>query len=278
MSSPSSCPQPAAYEIVAGRRRLFDFAELWNYRELLYLLAWRETKVRYKQAALGVGWALLQPLLYMAVFTVFFSRLIGQQTGQVPYWEFAFAGLLPWTMFSTGVSNASMAFLSAPNLVTKIYFPRILLPAASVAVALLDFAIGFGLMIGFVGWRHAITWQLLLVPLIVGCVLGLATAVGSWAAALNVYYRDVRHALPFFIQVLLFVSPVIYPLRVVPPQWQWVLALNPLVGFIEAFRACLFGQSIDWTCFLTAVLVSSGIVIITAIHFQRLQRAMADVI
>src|SRR6267378_3044237 len=186
--------------------------DLWAHRELLYFLTWRDVKVRYKQTLLGATWALLQPLLLMLIFTFVFGRLVGVRSDGVPYPLFAFAGLLPWTFFTNAVTNSGNSLVGSSSLITKVYFPRVIIPAAAVLAGLLDFMIAFLLLIPMlIYYRIAVTWNLLLVPVFVCLAMFLALGVGMWLSALNVKYRDIRYALPFLIQLWLFASPVIYP-------------------------------------------------------------------
>src|SRR5687768_4480642 len=218
--------------------------DLWAHRELLYFLTWRDVKVRYKQTLLGATWALLQPLLLMLIFTFVFGRLVGVTSGDVPYPLFAYAGLLPWMFFANALTNSGNSLIGNTNLIKKVYFPRMIIPASAVAAGLVDLGIGFLLLVVLMFYYGVgIHLSLLLLPLLIAQVTLLALGVGMWTSALNVKYRDVRYALPFLIQVWMFASPVIYP---VPERWRWLLALNPMTGIIQGFRAAFFGQPVDW--------------------------------
>jgi lipopolysaccharide transport system permease protein len=250
--------------------------DLWAHRELLYFLTWRDVKVRYKQTVLGAVWALLQPLLLMLIFTFVFGRLVGVKSGGVPYPLFAYAGLLPWTFFANAVTNSGNSLIGNTNLIKKVYFPRIIIPAAAVAAGLVDLGIGFLLLIALMAYYGAgLHASLLLLPLLIVLVTLLALGVGMWMSALNVKYRDVRYALPFLIQVWLFASPVIYP---VPERWRWLLALNPMTGVVQGFRAAFFGQPVDWgTLGLSSVIILL-ILVYSTFTFSRMERSFADVI
>ena len=256
-----------------------DFAELRQYRELLYFLTWRDVKVHYRQAALGVTWAVLQPLLLMAIFTIFYSRLAHVETGGVPYPLFAYAGVVLWTFFANAITASWNSLINNVNLITKVYFPRMLVPAAAVAACLLHLAIASVVLIGMmIYYRVTPTPRLLLVlPLILITVL-FATAVGLWTAALNVKYRDVRLLLPFGVQVWLLASSVIVPSSAVPQQWRWVPRINPMSAYIEGFRAALFGGSFDTPALVTAVVITTIALLAGIIVFRTMERSFADVI
>ena len=251
--------------------------ELWAHRELLYFLTWRDVKVRYRQTVLGAAWAILQPLATMLIFTLLFGRLARMPSDGVPYPLFAYAGLLPWTFFSTAVSNSGNSLVGSAHLITKVYFPRIVIPAATVGAALVDFAVAFLVLVGLMAWyRVAPSWQVALVPGLVALTGLLALGVGMWSSAVNVKYRDVRYALPFVIQLWMFATPVIYPATLVPERWRWLLTLNPLTGIVEAFRASLFGRPLDWGS-LAISAVMTGLVLLYAAHaFRRMEASFAD--
>lgn len=253
--------------------------DLWRYRELLYFLIWRDIKIRYKQTLLGAGWAIIQPLFTMLLFTLFFGRLARIPSDGVPYPLFAYAGLLPWTFFANALTNSGNSLVGSTNLITKVYFPRVIIPAAAVFAGLLDFVIAFLLLIPMlIYYRIAVTWQLLLLPGFICLALLLALGVGMWLSALNVKYRDIRYALPFLIQLWLFASPVIYPMSIMPERWRWVLALNPMTGIIEGFRGSLFGGKLEAMTTLTSAALTIAILIISFFAFQRLEDSFADVI
>ena len=259
--------------------RALDLRELLRYRELVYFLALRDVKVRYKQTALGVAWVLLQPLLAMGIFSIVFGAR-GLSTGGVPYPLFVVSGLVPWFYFSNATSGASGSVVGNTQLISKVYFPRLAIPLAAVLANLVDLCIGLGMMLVLLvafgaGW----SWQLLAVPVLVVCMVLTALAVSVWLSALDVQYRDVRYAVPFFMQVWLFATPVIYASGDVPDRWRAVLSLNPMTGIIEAFRWA-FLQSGDFP--LSALSVSMALVILLLctglLYFRRMERTFADVI
>ena len=258
-----------------------NLREVWAYRELLYFLTWRDVKVRYKQTVLGVAWAVIQPVFTMMIFTLFFGRLAGldARTGGIPYPLFAYAGLLPWTFFSNAVTWSGNSLVGSANLITKVYFPRMIVPAAAVAAGLLDFAIAFViLVILMVYYQVSPTTNLLMLPVLVLLVTTLATAVGMWLSALNVKYRDIRFALPFLIQLWMFVSPIIYPADILPARWRWVLELNPITGIIEGFRSALFGRPFNWVSLSISALITVFALVYAAYSFKRVERRFADIV
>ena len=254
--------------------------DLWQYRELLYFLTWRDVKVRYKQTLLGAAWAILQPLLTMLIFTLLFGNLAGIKSEGVPYPIFAYGGLLIWTFFSNSVTNSGNSLVGSSNLITKIYFPRMIIPAAAVAAGLVDLALAFVIQIGLmIYYRVHVTWAITMVPVLVILATLLALGVGMWLSALNVKYRDIRYAIPFLIQLWMFASPVIYPLSMVPAKWQWVLTLNPLTGIIQNFRVALFAnQPFDWKSLGISALITAVVLIYSAFSFRRMERHFADIV
>ena len=254
--------------------------ELWDYRELFYFLALRDIKVRYKQTALGVLWAIIQPLFTMVIFTVVFGKLANISTDGVPRPVFYFSALLPWIYFSSSLSSAGMSLVSNADMLRKIYFPRMILPAAAALVGLLDFLIGSVLLIGFVVYYELpMGWNLLLWPVLVVPLVMLALGAGTFLAAVNVKYRDIKYAIPFGIQLLLFVTPIIYPSSVFPEEFRWLLALNPLTGLIEAFRyAVTPTYVVDWNGLWLSVGTTVVIFIFGVAYFRRTEKAFADIV
>ena len=256
-----------------------ELLDLWAHRELFYLLAWRDVKVRYKQTALGATWAILQPLISMVVFTMLFGRLAHVPSEGQPYAIFSYAGLLPWNFFTTALTNSSSSLINSTNLITKVYFPRLLVPTAAVGAALVDLLIASMLLFAImplygVGFHLS---MFMLIPLVALTAL-TTSALGIWTSALNVKYRDIRYALPFAIQMSMFLTPVIYPVSFLPDRWQWVLRLNPLSGIIEGFRDAIFGRPFDWTGIALSALVTLILLVAAVCIFSRMEEEFADII
>lgn len=256
------------------------FLELWRFRELLYFLAWRDVKIRYKQAMLGASWAILQPLFAMIIFTLVFSRMAGVRSDRIPYPLFTFCALVPWTYFSGTVSLAGNCLVSNSNLITKVYFPRILLPAAAALAGMVDFFIGWAFFfMMLIYYRVAPGWGLLLAPVFIFALMVLALSVSMFLAALNVRYRDVKYAISFLIQIWLFATPIIYPVTSLPKRLQGFLAFNPLAGIVEGLRACVFPtQPMDLKLVGTSFAVTIGLSLIALVYFRKTERTFADII
>lgn len=254
--------------------------ELWAYRELAYFLAWRDVKVRYKQTVLGVLWAVIQPFFTMAVFTLLFGQLAQIPTDGIPGPIFYFSALVPWIYFSSTVTNAGMSLVANSGLLTKIYFPRIILPAAAALSNLVDFLISSVFLVGFIVYYEIpLGWNLLLWPVLVVLLMLLAFGLGTFFSALNVKYRDIKYALPFFIQLLLFATPIIYPASMIPERFQWLLALNPLSALIEVFRYVVApNRSVDWNTLGISVAVTGVVLIAGVAYFKSTEKAMADLV
>jgi lipopolysaccharide transport system permease protein len=260
-------------------RPSLNLQEVWQYHELLYFLIWRDIKLRYKQTALGAIWAIIQPLLPMLIFTLFFGRLAHLPSNGIPYSIFAYAGLLPWTYFSNAVANSSSSVVGNANLVTKVYFPRMLIPLSGVLAALVDFFIASGVLIAMMVWhRVPLCASQFWLPLILVGITVLAAGTGMLFAALNVRFRDIRFVLPFFVQFWMFATPVIYPASLVPAKWRWLLALNPMAGMVEGFRAAVFGTTLEWQMLAISTLAAVLLLIYSAYFFRRSERTFADVI
>jgi homopolymeric O-antigen transport system permease protein len=255
-------------------------SELWRYRELFYFLAWRDVKVRYKQTALGVAWAVLQPLMTMLVFTLLFGTLGRMPSDGIPYPLFYFGALLPWTYFAATLATSGNSLVVNANLLTKVYFPRVILPSSAAFSGLVDFAIGCLLLFGMMAYYGIVPgWRLLLwLPLMV-LLFGAALGVSMILAALNVRYRDIKYILPFLIQLWLFVTPVIYPISIIPDRYRLLVALNPLTGVIDAFRASLVPtKQIDWQLLSIASLVTLALCATAVVYFRKTERAFADIV
>jgi lipopolysaccharide transport system permease protein len=254
--------------------------ELWEYRELLYFLIWRDVKVRYKQTALGAAWAVLQPLLTMVIFTVIFGNFAQIPSDGLPYPIFAFTALLPWTYFAQAIGRSGVSLVGSANLISKVYFPRPIMPISAAVAPIVDFAVAFVILLGMMAWfRITPTLGVLALPLFMLLAFITALAVGLWLSALNVKYRDVGHIIPFLIQFWMYASPIAYPVSLVPERWRLLYSLNPMVGVIEGFRWALLGKaSPDFG----VVAVSSVVVLILLVgglvYFKRMERTFADVI
>ncbi len=257
-----------------------DWKELWRYRELFYFLSWRDIKVRYKQTAIGIIWAVLQPFLTMVVFSIFFGRVVGISSGGIPYPIFSFSGLLFWNYFSNSLSTTSASVVSSQAIIQKIYFPKIIIPLASTAVFLVDFFFAFIIFAGLMVYYQfcpTLVGILLIIPSIVITFFSFS-GLGLIFAALNVKYRDIRYALPFFIQLLIFLTPVIYPINILG-KYQWLWYLNPMSGVIETMRAGLLGVgAINWGLFAFSALLSFFLFFIGILYFKRSERFFADLI
>lgn len=260
-------------------RVALNLRDLWQYRDLLYILTMRDIKVRYKQTALGAAWAIIQPLFTMLIFTLFFGKLAGMPSDNIPYPLFAYAGLLPWTFFANAVTNSGNSLVGNSNLITKVYFPRMIIPMSAVASGLLDFLIAFGLLVVLMFYYGvALSINILMLPVLVILTSLLAIGIGMWMSALNVKYRDIRYALPFLIQLGMFASPIIYPASLVPEKWRWLLALNPLTGQIEAYRAAFFGKPFDSLALGFSAILTFVVLIYAALMFKKMEKGFADII
>jgi len=270
--------RPTLVNPAAGRAPL-GVRELWDYRELLYFLVWRDVKVRYKQTALGVAWAVLQPLLAMFVFSLFFGRLAGMDSEGLPYPVFTLAALVPWSFFVFGLTEGANSLVVHRQLVTKVYFPRLAIPLAPVLAALADLAIAFVLLLLVMGW-YGILPAPRSAAVVVFVALAFATALGAalWLAALNVRYRDVRYVLPFLSQLWLFATPVVYPSSLVPAPWHALYGLNPMVGVVDGFRWALLGVEIDAATIGVSWLAALALAAGGAAYFRRTERTFADVV
>jgi lipopolysaccharide transport system permease protein len=258
---------------------LLNLKDIWAYRELLFFLTWRDVKVRYKQTALGAAWAILQPLFMMLIFTIFFGRLAGVGSSGIPYPLFALGGLVPWTFFSNAITASGNSLVGSAHLITKVYFPRLIVPAAAMLAGLVDFLLAFLLLcLLMVYYRVAITVQILFLPVLVLLTALFSLGVGTWMSALNVKYRDVRFALPFLIQLWLFVSSVIMPSSSIPAKWRWVLLLNPMSAIIEGYRSALFGLPFDWPALSVAAVLTFLVLLYAIYAFARVERSFADII
>ncbi|ODS31154.1 MAG: ABC-transporter involved in LPS biosynthesis Wzm [Candidatus Scalindua rubra] len=254
--------------------------DIWEYRELLYFLTWRDIKVRYKQTALGALWAIIQPFFTMVVFSLFFGRLAKIPSDGVPYPLFAYAALVPWTFFANGLSQSSNSLVGSANLITKVYFPRLIIPVSSVISGLIDFAIAFTVFIGMAIYYGIYpTMSVILLPFLL--LLGLITALGAglWLSALNVKFRDVRYIIPFLTQFWLFATPIAYPSSLLSEPWRTIYGINPMVGVVEGFRWALLGtETAPGAMIFVSSLAAMGLLISGVFYFKRVEKYFADII
>lgn len=256
-----------------------NLREVWRYRELLQILIWRDVKVRYRQTFLGVLWVVAQPLLTMLIFTLLFNRVAKISAGNVPYSLFVMAALVPWTFLSSGVSASSNSLIGSSHLISKVYFPRIIVPAAAVLSGMVDLVVTLGIVLAmYIRFSLPVTWHLLFLPLVTLVTTALAIGVGLWLSALNVEYRDVRIVIPFLTQIWMYGTPVAYPQGVLPEKFRWLVLANPATGVVESFRASLLGSSIPWSSFAYSTAVSLLVLISGAFYFRRVERLFADVL
>jgi lipopolysaccharide transport system permease protein len=260
--------------------RALDLRELWEYRELLYFLVWRDIKVRYKQTALGASWAVIQPFFTMVVFSLFFGRLAGVPSDDLPYPVFSFTALVPWAFFATGLTMSANSLVQSQELLKKVYFPRLTIPLAPVLGGVVDFAIAFVVLLGMMGF-YGIVPGLAFIFVLPLLLLALITSlgVGLWLSALNVQYRDVRYAVPFLVQIWLFATPIAYPSSLLDEPWRTVYAVNPMVGVVEGFRWALLGaDTAPGPMIVVSTVAALGILVGGALYFRRMERTFADVV
>lgn len=273
-------PETPLIKIRVGNRwSSIDLREIWAHRELLYFLVWRDLKVRYKQTILGASWVILQPLLMTLVFAVFLGKIARVPSGSVPYVLFLYSGLLPWTFFSNAVSSSSYSLIASAHMITKVYFPRSIVPAAALLVRLSDFLIAsVTLIILMLYYSQPFTWAILIAPLLMLHLTLLALGLGLWFSALNVKYRDIGTALPVLLQLWMFASPIIYPSSLVPQQWKWTYDLNPLAGIIEGFRASILGLDFNWRSLMISAAITLTLLVYSTYAFKHLEDEFADVV
>jgi lipopolysaccharide transport system permease protein len=278
----SQVTSPVPVVLIQPRNRWFDFdlASIYHYRELLYFLTWRDVKVRYKQAAIGVAWVVLQPLLTMIVFTVIFGQFAKMPSDGLPYPIFTFAALLPWNYFSQAISRSGTSLVSNANLISKVYFPRLIVPISGALGPVVDFAISFVILLGMMAWYGiAPNWGVLALPffLLLSFLTALATCL--YLSALNVKYRDVGHAIPFLVQFWMYASPVVYSVNLIPQRWRLLYSLNPMVGVIEGFRWALLGKELpQFSSIAVSTLTVMALLFGGLIYFRRTERTFADII
>jgi lipopolysaccharide transport system permease protein len=259
--------------------RMLDWRELWAYRELLWVLVARDVRVRYKQTVLGAGWAVIRPLTAMLIFSIVFGHLARMPSDGYPYPVFVFAGLLPWTFFSTAISAAGQSLVGSAHLVSKVYFPRLIIPLASAGAALVDLVISTAILLLMLLWYGLpVSWHLLAAPLLLAAVAVAALGMGTLLSALTVTFRDFSHITPFLVQVWMYVTPVVFPVSLVPAQWQWLLYANPMTGLTEAFRWAFLGKPMDMVGLGLSLAVGASLLLIGVAYFERAERKFADVI
>ncbi len=256
-----------------------DLSELWRFRELIVILAMRDIKVRYKQTALGIAWSVIQPLFLMIIFSILFGRLAKIPSDGVPYPVFVFSGLLMWNFFSNGVSSCSNSLVGSSSMISKVYFPRMAIPLASIGVSMIDFLISCCLLI-IIMMVYSVSpnWQIMLVPLFAIGGFSSILGIGLWLSAITVTYRDFRFVVPFMMQIWMYVTPVIYPVSFIPEGYRWLVYLNPVMGWISGARSAFLGTNIDWIAVGVSCLLSAAMVIIGLKYFARAEQRFADVI
>lgn len=259
--------------------RSVNLKELWDYRELLFVLTQRDIKVRYKQTVLGIAWAVIQPVLTMILFSIIFGKVAKIPSDGLPYPIFVYAGLLPWTFFGNAISQSSSSLIGSSQLVSKVYFPRLIIPLSSVGSGLIDFAVSGVILLLLMLW-YGIGWSLhlLAVPLLVFAVIFTALGVGTLLSALTVSYRDFRYIIPFMVQFWMYATPVVYPASMFPEKWQWILYINPMAGLIEGFRSAFLNQPFDWQGISISLAVSVLIFLAGVMYFEKVERRFADII
>lgn len=273
--------QPPELVIEAGRTERQYWQDLWRYRELFYFLAWRDILVRYKQTVIGIAWALIRPFLTMVVFTVVFGRIAKLPSEGVPYPILVFAAMLPWQFFANALSESSNSLIANSNLLSKVYFPRLIIPTSSVIVSFVDFLISGMILLGLMAWYNFLPgWQILTLPFFILIAFSAAIGAGLWLAALNVQYRDFRYIVPFVVQFGLYISPVGFSSSIIPQKWKLIYSLNPMVGVIDGFRWAILGQNTQ--LFTHGFLISIGLVIVLLstgiLYFRKMEKMFADVI
>ena len=254
--------------------------ELWEYRELLYFLTWRDIKVRYKQTVLGAAWAIIQPFFTMMVFSLFFGKLAKMPSDDIPYPIFSYAALVPWTFFANGLSQSSASLVASANLIRKVYFPRLVVPIASVISGAVDFVLAFVVLLGMMLYFGIVpTWNVVWLPLLLLLALVTSLGIGLWLTAMNVQFRDVRYAVPFLVQAWMFATPIAYPSSLLDEPWRTLYGINPMVGVIEGFRWALLGtETAPGPIILVSALVAVGLLISGAFYFRRMEKTFADVV
>jgi len=257
-----------------------NLRDLWEYRELLYFLTWRDVKVRYKQTVLGAAWAIIQPFFTMVVFSVFFGKLAKMPSDDIPYPIFSYAALVPWTFFANGLSQSSTSLVASANLIKKVYFPRLVVPISSVISGAVDFVLAFVVLLGMMLYFGIVpTWNMIWLPLLLLLALVTSLGVGLWLTAMNVQFRDVRYAVPFLVQAWMFATPIAYPSSLLDEPWRTLYGINPMAGVVEGFRWALLGtETAPGPIVLVSALVAVGLLVSGAFYFRRMEKTFADVV
>jgi lipopolysaccharide transport system permease protein len=257
-----------------------NLRDLWEYRELLYFLTWRDIKVRYKQTVLGAAWAIIQPFFTMVVFSLFFGKLAKVPSDDIPYPIFSYAALVPWTFFANGLSQSSTSLVASANLIKKVYFPRLVVPLSSVISGAVDFVLAFVVLLGMMFYFGIVpTWNVVWLPLLLLLALVTSLGVGLWLTAMNVQFRDVRYAVPFLVQAWMFATPIAYPSSLLDEPWRTLYGINPMAGVVEGFRWALLGtETAPGPIVIVSALVAVGLLISGAFYFRRMEKTFADVV
>ena len=273
---------PRQFIEIRSKKYLYnlELGSLWQYRELLYFLIWRDLKVRYKQAAIGAGWAIIQPVFTVFIFTVIFGRFAKIPSDGIPYPVFAFSAVLPWTYFAEALRRSSTGLVDDSELIRKVYFPRLILPFAGIITPMFDFLLSFLVLLPLLLWYAIVpTWKLVFLPLFLAVAMTAAIAVGLWLGPVNIRFRDVKHTLPFLIQIWMYASPVVYPLSIIPDRWRLLYSMNPMVGVIEGFRWVLLGSdNPDFRVMGISVFCAFLVLLGGIVFFKKMERSFADVI
>ncbi len=279
-SKPPELPDEPLFVVEARKSGIkFHLKDWWTYRELLYFLVWRDVKIRYKQTLLGAAWAIIQPLFTMLIFTLIFSKVAKIDSNGIPYPVFAFAALLPWIFFANAITTSGNSIVGSAHLITKVYFPRMIIPVAAVCAGLVDLAVAFPMLVALM-FYYGIPISLnilLLIPLVLLTTL-LAIAVGMWLSAINVRFRDVKFLIPFVVQVWMYLSPVAYPSSVVPAKLRILYSVNPFVGIIDGFRAALFGQTFEWQPLALSLIITLALLGFASRQFRKMEKSFADIV
>lgn len=273
-------PEEPVFVVESQQRRVpLNLKDFWTYRELLFFLVWRDVKIRYKQTFLGAAWAIIQPLLTMLIFTFIFGRVAKIESDGVPYPVFAYAALLPWTFFANAITTSGNSIVGSSHLITKVYFPRLIIPVAAVCACLVDLAVAFPMLLVLMFYyRLQVTLNILMLAPLLLLTTVLAIAVGTWLSAINVKYRDVKFALPFLTQIWMYASPVAYPSSVIPQRWRLLYSLNPFVGIIEGYRSSLFGRPFAWQSLTISVVLTVSILSYGSYQFRKMEKSFADIV